>query len=102
MAMLFGMASLLMLVAACGGGSPTTSSSTPLRVVSSPGQLNPDFFNPYYSTNQGGDWGAQGLLYESLYYTNLYTSETSPCLPSSYPYNSNNTQLTFQPPSETN
>ncbi len=29
MAMLFGMASLLMLVAACGGGSPTTSSSTP-------------------------------------------------------------------------
>ena len=94
-ALVFGMASLLMLVAACGGGPATTSSSTPLRVVSSPGQLNPDFFNPYYSTNQGGDWGAQGLLYESLYFTNLYTGDTSPWLASSYAYNSDNTQLTF-------
>ncbi|HEX4716832.1 MAG TPA: hypothetical protein VH164_18085, partial [Ktedonobacteraceae bacterium] len=94
-ALVFGMASLLMLVAACGGGPATTRSSTPLRVVSSPGQLNPDFFNPYYSTNQGGDWGAQGLLYESLYFTNLYTGDTSPWLASSYAYNSDNTQLTF-------
>jgi len=95
-AMMFGMASLLMLLAACGSGPATTGQSTPLRVVSSPGQLNPDFFNPYYNTNQGGDWGAQGLLYESLYYTNLYTGDTSPWLASSYSYSTDNTQLTFK------
>ena len=89
-----------MMLAACGGGSnsnPTsTTRATTLRVLSAPGQPNPDFFNPYFNTNQGGDYGAQGLLYEELYFTNLYTGQTSPWLASSYSYSSDLTQLTFK------
>src|SRR3974377_1553090 len=73
----------------------TTSHPTTLRVLSAPGQPNPDLFNPYFTTNQGGDFGAQGLLYEELYFTNLYTGQTSPWLATSYSYNSDLTQLTF-------
>src|SRR5579863_5800987 len=92
------LAAMTMVLAACGGsGSTTTTTSraTTLRVLSAPGQTNPDFFNPYFNTNQGGDFGAQGLLYEELYFTNLYTGQTSPWLASSYSYNSDLTQLTF-------
>lgn len=88
-----------MILAACGGGSSTTTATnraTTLRVLSAPGQPNPDLFNPYFNTNQGGDFGAQGLLYEPLYFTNLYDGSTKPWLASSYTYSSDLTQLTFQ------
>jgi peptide/nickel transport system substrate-binding protein len=89
----------LMLVACGGGGSatttPTTSGATTLRVLSAPGQTNPDLFNPFFNTNQGGDFGAQGLLYEELYFTNLYTGQTQPWLATQATYNSDLTQLTF-------
>ena len=85
-----------MMLTACGGGSSTTTNrSSTLRVLSSPGQPNPDLFNPYFNTNQGGDFGAQGLLYEPLYFTNLYNGQTTPWLASSYSYSSDLTQLTF-------
>ena len=79
---------LAMLLAACGGSgnnnsTPTATHATTLRVLSSPGQTNPDLFNPFFNTNQGGDYGAQGLLYEELYFTNLYTGQTSPWLATS-------------------
>ncbi len=89
---------LTMVLAACGGGSSSTTTanrSTTLRVLSAPGQTNPDFFNPYFNTNQGGDFGAQGLMYEELYFTNLYTGQTSPWLATSYSYSTDLTQLTF-------
>ncbi len=91
---------LSMMLAACGGGNgnsttPTTRSST-LRILSSPGQTNPDLFNPYFDTNHGGDYGSQGLLYEELYFTNLYTGQASPWLASSATYSSDLTQLTFK------
>lgn len=89
---------LSMMLAACGGtnsNSTTTSHATTLRVLSAPGQPNPDLFNPYFDTNQGGDFGAQGLLYEPLYFTNLYNGQTSPWLAASYSYSSDLTQLTF-------
>jgi peptide/nickel transport system substrate-binding protein len=90
---------LVMMLAACGGGSSsnttTTNRATTLRVLSAPGQPNPDLFNPFFDTNQGGDFGAQGLLYETLYFTNLYTGQTTPWLASSYSYSSDLTQLTF-------
>ena len=92
------MAVLSIMLAACGGSSSTTTTTshpTTLRVLSAPGQPNPDLFNPYFNTNQGGDFGAQGLLYEELYFTNLYTGQTSPWLASSYSYSSDLTQLTF-------
>ena len=74
---------LVMILAACGSTGNTTTTptrSSTLRIVSSPGQTNPDLFNPYFNTNQGGDYGAQGLLYEELYFTNLYTGQASPWL----------------------
>src|SRR5260370_7027812 len=89
---------LVMMLAACGGGSSsttTTNRATTLRVLSAPGQPNPNLFNPFFDTNQGGDFGAQGLLYETLYFTNLYTGQTTPWLASSNSYSSDLTQLTF-------
>ena len=94
------LAMLGMMLTACGGGgtpnSTPTTSSTPLRILSAPGQPNPDLFNPFFNTNQGGAYGAQGLLYEELYFTNLYTGQASPWLASSYSYSSDLTQLTFK------
>ncbi|GAC1350051.1 MAG: ABC transporter substrate-binding protein [Ktedonobacteraceae bacterium] len=89
-----------MLLAACGGGgnsnpTTTTNRATTLRVLSAPGQPNPDLFNPYFSTNQGGDFGAQGLLYEPLYFTDLYNGNTTSWLAASYAYSSDLAQLTF-------
>lgn len=85
-----------MLLVACGSaGTPPTNQVTTLRVLSAPGQPNPDFFNPFFNTNQGGDWGAQGMLYEVLYFTNLYTGQTTPWLASGYTYSNDLTQLTF-------
>ncbi len=89
---------LALVLAACGGSSNTTTTSnraTTLRVLSAPGQPNPDLFNPYFNTNQGGDFGAQGLLYEPLFFTNLYNGQTTPWLASSFSYSSDLTQLTF-------
>ena len=93
---------LALLLAACGSSgnnnstTPTASRSSTLRILSSPGQTNPDLFNPFFNTNQGGDYGAQGLLYEELYFTNLYNGQTSPWLASSASYSSDLTQLTFK------
>jgi len=89
---------LSMILVACGGGNTTTTTSghaTTLRLTSAPGQTNPDLFNPFFNTNQGGDWGAQGMLYEELFFTNLYTGQTTPWLASSYSYSKDLTQLTF-------
>ena len=89
---------LSMMLAACGGSNSNTTTAnraTTLRVLSAPGQPNPDLFNPYFNTNQGGDFGAQGLLFEPLYFTNLYNGNTTPWLASSYAYSSDLKQLTF-------
>ncbi len=84
------------LLVACGSTSSTaTNRASTLHVLSAPGQGNPDFFNPYFNTNQGSDFGSQGLLYESLYFTNQYDGSTQPWLASSYQYSSDLTQLTF-------
>ncbi|HEY7418477.1 MAG TPA: ABC transporter substrate-binding protein [Ktedonobacteraceae bacterium] len=88
--------SLVVVLAACGGGGNTnTPRASTLRVLSAPGQGNPDLFNPYFITNAGSDFGSQGLLYETLYFQNLYNSQLSPWLASSYQYSSDLTQLTF-------
>ncbi len=86
---------LTTMLSACGANTTTANRATTLRVLSAPGQTNPDFFNPYYTTNQGGDFGAQGLLYEVLYFTNLYNGQATPWLASSYSYSTDLTQLTF-------
>lgn len=93
---MFGLTALMLLVAACGG--PTTSNTshaTTLRVVHAPGQAITDLFNPFFDDNHGGDWGVQGLVYETLYIVNLYNGQEIPMLATSYSYNSSLTQLTF-------
>jgi len=95
------MLSLTSLLVACGGGSannnstPGANRATTLRLSPSPGQQNKDFFNPYYTTNQGSAYGSQGLLYEELYFTNLYNGQTTPWLASGESYSTDLTQLTF-------
>jgi peptide/nickel transport system substrate-binding protein len=89
--------SLTAILAACSSGSPATTANraTTLRLVSAPGQPNADFFNPFFTTNGGSAYGSQGLLYETLYFTNLYNGTTQPWLANSYSYSSDLTQLTF-------
>jgi peptide/nickel transport system substrate-binding protein len=93
--------SLTVVLAACSSGGGSTAKTTPtpktttLRVDPAPGGPNPDLFNPYFDTNQGSDFGSQGLLYESLYFTNLYNGQTLPWLASNYSYSTDLKTLTF-------
>jgi peptide/nickel transport system substrate-binding protein len=88
-----------MVLAACGGSSSSPNSSGPkttvLRVLPAPNGPNVDLFNPFFNYNTPGAWGTQGLLYEGLYYTNLYTGQFQPWLATSYDFSSDGTQLTF-------
>jgi peptide/nickel transport system substrate-binding protein len=86
---------LTIFLAACGSPSTTINRATTLRVLSAPGQPNADFFNPFFSVNGGSDYGTQGFLYETLYFTNLYNGQTTPWLASSFNYSDDLTQLTF-------
>lgn len=91
---------LALMLVACGGGgnnantTPTPSGATTLRVQWAPGQPVPDLFNPFFNNNQGGAWGAQGLLFDELYFTNLYTGQHTPWLATNCAYNNDLTVLT--------
>jgi len=90
---------LTMVLAACGGTSTpgtTPAAKTTLRIAASPGQPNPELFSPFFDTNHGGAWGSQGLLYEPLYFTNLYTGQSSSWLAESATYSADLTELTFK------
>lgn len=94
--------SLTTVLAACGGGGSTTATSTPaatrssiLRVNPSPGKDNPDLFTPFANVNGGSAFGSQGLLFESLYFVNLYNGQETPWLASSYAYSNSGKTLTF-------
>jgi peptide/nickel transport system substrate-binding protein len=93
---MLGLATLVILVAACGNSpAQTGSQTTTLRVVHAPGQAITDLFNPYFDDNHGGDWGVQGLVYETLDIINLYNGTDIPMLATSHDFNSTLTQLTF-------
>jgi peptide/nickel transport system substrate-binding protein len=89
-----------LLLAACSGSSTpansSSSGSSVLKTVPTPKGPNPDLFNPYFTANQGSTYGAQGLIYEPLWFINSYNSNSSPWLASSYSFNSDVTQLTFK------
>lgn len=91
---------LTTVLAACGGSGSTTTppaSTKPsvLRVNPSPGKDNPDLFNPFFTGNGGSDFGAQGLLFETLYYVNLYNGKEVPWLASSYSFSPDLKSITF-------
>jgi peptide/nickel transport system substrate-binding protein len=89
---------LATVLAACSSGGttpPATTRASILRVNPSPGKDNPDLFNPFFNNNGGSDFGAQGLLFETLYYVNLYNGQETPWLASSYAYSTDLKTLTF-------
>ncbi len=93
---------LVTVLAACSSGGTPSATSTPaatrssiLRVNPSPGKDNPDLFNPYFTVNGGSAFGSQGLLYELLYFVNLYNGQETPWLASSYAYSNGGKTLTF-------
>src|SRR5438876_3619875 len=91
---------LTTVLAACGGGGgattpPPAARSSILRVNPSPGKDNPDLFNPFFNNNGGSDFGAQGLLFETLYYVNLYTGAETKWLANSYTFSSDLKSITF-------
>lgn len=99
--LMLGIAALTVLLAACSGGSGNGngngnggSNTTVLKVIAAPGLGNPDLFNPYFTVNGGSAYGSQGLLFEPLYYVNLYNGKTSPWLASSYSWGNNGSDLT--------
>jgi peptide/nickel transport system substrate-binding protein len=98
----FGLVSLLLLLGlvltACGGGGSSSSSgpkTDTLNVLPAPNGPNVDNFNPFFNYNTPAAWGSQGLLYEGLYRTNLYTGNYEPWLATSYEFSSDGSQLTF-------
>jgi len=89
--------SLLLLftlaLAACGGGTtqPTPAQKSVLRVAAQSSDFTQAGFNPY---NTHADAGI-GLLYETLYFVNVNGGGFTPWLATSYQWNSDNTQVTF-------
>ncbi|HEV2661394.1 MAG TPA: ABC transporter substrate-binding protein, partial [Ktedonobacteraceae bacterium] len=84
----------LLLLAACGGGTTTSSRSngkTVLRVAAQSYDFAQTGFNPYNAHPNAGI----GLIYETLYFVNVNGGAFTPMLASSYQWNSDNTQLTF-------
>lgn len=83
----------VVLLAACGGSQATGShKQTPLSIVANTGGDYTRIFNPYSpSTN----YGAQGMIYETLLYFNRLTGSISPWLASSYNVSSDAMTMTF-------
>ncbi|WP_376796980.1 ABC transporter substrate-binding protein, partial [Thermogemmatispora sp.] len=84
------------LLTACGGSvQPSGAKTDTLRILPAPNGPNADLFNPFFNYNTPAAWGAQGLLYEVLYSTDLSTGQYHPWLATSYNFSSDNSQLTF-------
>jgi peptide/nickel transport system substrate-binding protein len=89
---------LAMLVAACGNStqSPTSSTSThhTMRVGAFVGSAFPLVTNPYNGNASSDAPGLQGLVYETLFFTDVSTNQTTPLLGLSSSWDSTNTKLT--------
>ena len=89
--------SLLLLgvtvLAACGGTtshSPTVQK--PLAIVANTSGDYTRIFNPYSSST---NYGAQGIIYETLYFFNRLNGSSQPWLATSYAFSSDDTSITF-------
>jgi len=85
---------LTVILAACGGGgnSATKSSKAILKVATQSYDFAQAGFNPY---NGHPNAGISGLVYETLYFVNVNGGAFTPMLATSYQWNSDNTQVTF-------
>ena len=86
----------VLVLAACGqggGSSPSGSkSSGVLNVVPSPKGDFTNGFSPYSST---ANYGAQGMIYETLLFFNRMSSDVKPWLAQSYSFSSDAKTVTF-------
>jgi peptide/nickel transport system substrate-binding protein len=99
----FALGSLLvvftMLLAACGGTTsqqPTGSTHHVLHIGAFVGAAypTPQITNPYNGNAASDAPGVQGMVYETLFFVDLSTNQTTPLLGQSSSWNSDNTQLT--------
>jgi peptide/nickel transport system substrate-binding protein len=91
---LFGL--VLMLLAACGqaaGSNKTASkSNSVLNIVPSP---KGDFTNGFSPFSPTANYGAQGMIYETLLFFNRMNGDVKPWLAQSYAFSSDNKTITF-------
>jgi peptide/nickel transport system substrate-binding protein len=92
---------LAVVLTACGGsgsGSTTPSNTTAtkhiLTVVPAPGKDFVSNYNPFLDP-QVANWGAEGLIYETLLFVNQKDGKVSPWLASSYDVSSDGLTVTF-------
>jgi len=84
---------LSLVFTACGGGGSTTSSSKSiLKIAAQSYDFAQSGFNPYDGHPNAG---ILGLVYETLYFVNVNDGSFTPMLATSYSWNSDNTQVTF-------
>jgi len=84
---------LTVILAACGGSnSATKSNKAILKVATQSYDFAQAGFNPY---NGHPNAGISGLVYETLYFVNVNGGAFTPMLATSYQWNSDNTQVTF-------
>ena len=85
-----------LVLSACGGGSSSNSKNSSGQTVLKIATQSYDFaqagFNPY---NGHPNAGILGLVYETLYFVNVNDGSFTPMLATSYKWNSDNTQVTF-------
>src|SRR5438477_8852533 len=85
-----------MILSACGGGSSQNTTTTGSKHILKIATQSYDFaqagFNPY---NTHTNAGVAGLVYETLYFVNVNDGSFTPMLATSYSWNSDNTQVTF-------
>jgi peptide/nickel transport system substrate-binding protein len=100
----FALGSLLavftLLLAACGGGTtsqqPSSSTHHVLHIGAFVGAAypTPQITSPYNGNAASDAPGVQGMVYETLFFVDLSTNQTTPLLGQSSSWNSDNTQLT--------
>jgi peptide/nickel transport system substrate-binding protein len=81
------------VLAACGGSQTNVShKQSPLAIVANTGGDYTRIFNPYSSST---NYGAQGMIYETLLFFNRLDGSVKPWLATSYHFSSDATSITF-------
>lgn len=83
---------LTLILTACGDGSTNASKKAILTVGAQSQDVTQAGFNPYNPQPNSGLWG---LVYETLFFSNINDGSYTPWLASSYQWSDNNTTLTF-------